>query len=293
VIEIMHEQEAYSVMRLATATNVPRSTTYRWVRKAVGPPEALRYRRRPRSGDPALIEKVRRLCLEQRHHTYGHRRIRALLRRRFGIQANRKTVLRIMRDEGLSQQQLRFKPARPKHVERMAPEAPNRAWQIDMTSFFLSDLSPLYLIVVLDCFTRKIVGWSLDRRCRAKEWVSALRMALEGQGLTNKDLCRGLVLRSDNGAQPCSKRFVEYLGHVGVTGQYTGYNAPDDNAFVERVIRTIKEEEIWPSSYDTWSEAHGALEQYVRYYNKERIHSALEYRTPIEAEAACLTLKAA
>jgi putative transposase len=175
----------------------------------------------------------------------------------------------------------------------MRPVAPNRSWQIDMTSFVLSDMTTLYQVMVTDCYTRKIVGWSLDRRCRASEWVSALRMALESQGLLSKELCTGLVVRSDNGSQPCSKKFVEYLGKVGVRGQYTGYNAPDDNAYVERVIRTVKEEEIWPNLYDSLSEARAAIAAYIDHYNNERIHSALGYLTPNEFAAAHNTLAAA
>ena len=76
-------------------------------------------------------------------------------------------------------------------------------------------------------------------------------------------------------------------------GQYTGYNAPDDNAYIERVIRTVKEEEIWANVYDTLSEARAAIEAYVNYYNRERIHSALGYRTPNEMAAAYDTLAAA
>lgn len=206
---------------------------------------------------------------------------------------NRKTVSRIMREEGLSRPKIWGRPARPRRVERMRPTAPNQAWQIDMTSFQLSGLTPLYLVVATDCFTRQIVGWTLDRRARASEWTAAVRMALEGRGLTTKASCRGLVLRSDNGSQPCSKHFVEFLGRAGATGQYTGYNAPDDNAYVERTIRTIKEEEIWPNLYDTFSEAHQAIDEYVRFYNSERVHSALGYGTPDEAEAKAITLNAA
>ena len=72
---------------------------------------------------------------------------------------------------------------------------------------------------------------------------------------------------------------------MGVRGQYTGYDSPDDNAYVERVFRTIKEEEVWPNEYDSFAEAHEAIEDYVNYYNDERIHSALAYRTPNEAAA--------
>ncbi len=175
----------------------------------------------------------------------------------------------------------------------MAPSAPNQAWQIDMTSFQLADLTPVYLVAVVDCFTRQILGWTLDRRCRASEWVAAIRQALESRHLSTKELCANLVLRSDNGSQPCSKKFVEFLAQTGIQGQYTGYNAPDDNAYVERVFRTIKEEEIWPNVYDCFSEAHKAVDDYIRYYNSERIHSSLDYSTPDEMEAHFLALKVA
>ena len=216
-----------------------------------------------------------------------------MLRRRHQRCVARKTVLGVMKDLGLKQKRLRYKPARPKRVKKMVPTAPNRAWQIDMTSFQLSDLTPLFLEVVIDCCSRKIVGWSLDRRCRAKEWIAAVRSAIEGQGLLSWEARRNIVLRSDNGSQPCSKAFIEYLGHVGIRGQYTGYNAPDDNAFVERIMRTLKEEEIWLNQYDSWPEAHEAIERFVTFYNEERIHSAIDYRTPVEEEARRMTLKAA
>jgi putative transposase len=206
---------------------------------------------------------------------------------------NKKTVWKIMHDLGLTQRKIRHKAARAKRVAKMRPVGPNRSWQIDMTSFTLSDLTPLFLVLVTDCYTRRIVGWTLDRRSRAGEWIGAVRMGLESQSLMTKEACRGLVVRSDNGSQPCSKKFVEYLGTMGVRGEYTGYNAPDDNAYVERVIRTVKEEEIWPNIYDTLSEARGGLESYVNYYNQERIHSALGYRTPNEVAAAYNTLAAA
>ena len=240
-----------------------------------------------------MREAVRELCHEPRHATFGYRYIWALLRRHRGIYVNRKTVWRIMHEEGLVRPKMWRRPRRPKRVEKMRPTRPNEAWQIDMTSLELSDMTRLFLVMATDCCTREIVGWTLHRRCRASEWVSALRMALEDRALVTKEACAGLTLRCDNGSQPCSKAFVEYLGRAGVTGQYTGYNAPDDNAYVERVIRTVKEEEVWPNEYDTLSEALEAIDAYVKYYNNERIHSSLDYRTPSEARAAYATLPAA
>ncbi len=281
-----------SIRRLAAAFGEPYSTVARWIVPPMEktPQEVLK--RCPVSGDPELRAKVRELCDEPRHRTFGYRRIRSLLRRRFDIRVSQETVRRIMREEGLSRPRIWHRPMRPKRIEKACPKRPNECWQIDMTSFQLSNFTPLFLVVIIDCFTREIVGYTLDRRCRAREWVAAVRTAIEQRGIT-AETARGLTLRSDNGAQPCSKAFVEYLGSIRVKGQYTGYNTPDDNAFVERVIRTIKEEEVWPNLWDTVSDARGAIEEYMAYYNNERIHSALDYATPKEIADASATLKAA
>ncbi len=286
----MRTEAGTSIRRVAASLEESVSTVGRWC----GPPRASspKGRLRPASASVLIRECINTLCLEDRHKTYGHRRIRALMRRRYGLVIARKTVARIMKDLGMKQERIRYKGMRPKRVERMRPVGPNQAWQVDMTSFQLADMTPLYLEVVIDCYSRKIVGWSLDRRCRAKEWISAVRMALETQHLGPAERS-SLVLRSDNGAQPCSNAFVGFLASAGVHGQYTGYNAPDDNAFVERLMRTIKEEEIWQNQYETWSEAHLAIDRYIHYYNTQRIHSALGYRTPAEAETIGVSLKVA
>lgn len=286
----LYLNKAISIRRLGCALGEAVSSVGRW-----GGPDkqkVARARHCPVSGDIAVREEIRKLCDKPRNRTFGYRRIWALLRRE-GLIINKKTVNKIMRQMSLTRPKRWYKPARPKRVEKMKPGGPNQGWQIDMTSFSLSDFTPLYLIMVTDCYTRKIVGWTLARRCRAGEWVGALRMALESEGLMMKEACRKLTLRSDNGSQPSSKKFVEYLGKTGVHGQYTGYNAPDDNAYIERVIRTVKEEEIWPNLYDTFFEASAAIEAYVNYYNNERIHSALDYLTPNEFAAAYNTLAAA
>jgi len=289
----MHEQHKLSVRRLARAFSEPPSTIERWLKRKEPTVSKMR-RRRPVSDEPALRQRVQDLADQPRHRTFGYRRIWAMLRKD-GVPINAKTVRRILRDLGLSRPKFSYKPRRPKHVEKMRPEQPNQGWQIDMTRFVLSDLTPLFLVTVVDCCTRELVGWTLERRCRAGEWTAAVRMALESRGLMEKATCQelGLVLRSDNGSQPCSKRFVEFLGAHGIQGQYTGYNAPDDNAYVERVIRTIKEEEIWPNLWDTLTEAREAIDAYMTYYNQQRIHSALNYRTPSEVAAAFITRAAA
>jgi putative transposase len=287
-----HEQEL-SVRRVAHAFAEPISTVGRWLQ-----PEATRAskscRQRPVRDEPTLRQQVQTLADQPRHRTFGYRRIGALLRRN-GVQVNHKTVRRIMKDLGLSRPKFAYKPQRPKRVEKMRPTRPDQGWQIDMTSLALSDFTPLFLVTVVDCCTREIVGWTLERRCRAGEWTAAVRTALESRGLMDKAACQAsdLVLRSDNGSQPCSKKFVEFLSARGVQGQHTGYGAPDDNAYVERLMRTIKEEEIWPNLWDTLGEARQAIEDYVTYYNNQRPHAALDYQTPSEVAAAFITRAAA
>jgi len=288
----MRQDHSLSIRRLARAFGEPASTIGRWVATAKAPVPSQRHR--PVRDNAALRRQVWDLAHVDRHRTFGYRRIWALLRKA-KVKVNKKTVRRIMKELGLSRPKIWRRTHRPKRVAKMRPAKPNQGWQIDMTSFQLSDMTPLFLVTVIDCCTREIVGWTLDRRCRATEWTAAVRMALESRGLMDKDVCRqtGLVLRSDNGSQPCSKKFVEFLAARGVRGQYTGYDAPDDNAYVERVIRTIKEEEVWPNRWDTWSEAHTAIAKYVDYYNRERIHSSLDYRTPEEVAATFTTRVAA
>lgn len=283
----MRQESKISIQRLSMAFEEPRSSVGRWValRREEQPNAA---RACPVSGCPDLRQKIQELCDEPRHRMFGYRRIRALLRKRYDIRVSRKTVNRIMREKGLSRPKIWHRPWRPKRIEKVNASHMDECWQIDMTSLYLSNMVPLFLVVVIDCFTREIVGYTLDRRSRAREWVAALRQGLEMRGIDTKEKAKGLRVRSDNGAQPCSKAFVEYLASAGIAGEYTGYNAPDDNAYVERVIRTIKEEEIWPNLWDTVSEAHQAIENYIKYYNEERIHSALDYATPKEIAARAL-----
>ncbi len=290
IVKAVYSTETISIRRLARTFQEPVSSVGRWT----GPKRTkqTKQRQRPVCDDTSVRDKIRNLCNQPRHLKFGYRYIWALLRRE-GVIINRKSVWRIMHEMNLTRSRIWHKPYRPKRIEKMRPSGPNQNWQIDMTSFALSDFTALYLVLVIDCYSRKIVGYTLDRRCRAGEWIGALRMALESQGLTTEEACRKLTLRSDNGSQPCSKKFVEYLGRTGVRGQYTGYNAPDDNAYVERVIRTVKEEEIWLNMYDTVWEAGEAIEAYINYYNQQRLHSALDYKTPNEFAAAYNTLVAA
>ena len=126
---------------MARAFGEPASTLGGWVNAPLTDPDEAPKRRCPVSGDQELRDRVRALCEEERNLSYGHRRIGALLLRRFGRRVNRQTVLRIMREQGLTRPKVWHRPARPKRVEKMHPAEPNQGWPIDMTSFTLSNLA--------------------------------------------------------------------------------------------------------------------------------------------------------
>jgi len=218
--------------------------------------------------------------------TYGVPRMTALLRNRSNMKVNHKRVYRIMKENALLLERKRFKAKRKKARKAIAT-APNQHWQTDMTKFEIPGFGWVFLFLVVDIFSRKIVGWHLSTRARARDALMALEMALRQELWPS--VCYGvrhLVLRSDNGCQYLSRAFFEYIhkirNFVVIQHELTGYNQPEGNAYVERTIRTVKEEEIWLNEYGGFFEARGGIERYIKFYNEERIHSALGYISPIE-----------
>ncbi|MBH8609387.1 integrase core domain-containing protein [Thermoactinomyces sp. CICC 10521] len=128
---------------------------------------------------------------------------------------------------------------------------------------------------------RLIVGYSFSRFCRTDELLSAVNQALEKrfpQGVKG----RGLTIRSDNGCQMTSRRYVKALQDAGIKQERTGYNNPDTDAYIERWFRTLKEETVWLQEYSSFLEAKKDIDRYIRFYNAERLHSALGYLSPKE-----------
>jgi len=141
-----------------------------------------------------------------------------------------------------------------------------------------------YLIVVLDWFTKKIVGWELSLRGRSAEWKKALDMALNDE-FTDGVRGSGLKLISDNGSQPTSCSFMNDMKILGIDQIFTSYDNPKGNADTERVMRTIKEECIWISDFDTFQEAKETIGKWIKFdYNKFYVHSSLGYLSPEEFE---------
>lgn len=277
----MMRQQGLSGTRIAALLGHPRSTVYSWLQ---APPQEVAWRSimEPEPDPEAdLKAKIREICGQEEFQTYGYRRVRAVLKARYGLGVNRKKVQRLMRELGLAQNRAVHKATRGKVLPAQEAHKPNERWEMDMTRVMLEGMIPAWLIVVIDCFTREIVGWELSLRCRAKEWLAALDSALNSR-FPSGVRGAGLILRTDNGCQPTSKLFGKAMEGLGLVAEFTGYNCPKQNAYVERVIRTLKEEEIWLNGYATIEEARERIGRYIAFYNRERVHSSLGYVSPLQ-----------
>jgi putative transposase len=206
----------------------------------------------------------------------------AWLQYREGLLVNRKRIHRLMRENGLLVEQVRHKALRTSQRGKPKATRPDQYWGIDMTKFLLGPLGWCYLIVVLDWYTKEIVGWNLSLRAKTSEWKEALDGAFcEKFPWGVRD--QGLNLVSDNGSQPTSVAFMKDTAELGINQIFCSYDNPRGNAETERVIRTIKEEVLWLNDFGSFEEARAAIGAWIgEDYNRLYVHSALGYRSPEE-----------
>jgi len=259
--------EGYRPQEVSEATGTPRSTIYR-LRKPPLPGRG----RRP-NDDPLVINAILELARE--YPTYGYRRITAMLRRQ-GLVVNQKRVLRIMSEHKLLVVKRPRRALRTKTHGRITSDRPDTLWAGDLTKI-LTAQGWVYLVVYMDCYTREIVSWGISDRCRTQESLSALYEALAERKP------EGLVLLTDNGPQFTSRLYEGELSSLGITHRRTAYNHPEANGMVERFFKSLKEEEVWQNEYASLEEARESVGAWISFYNRERPHMALKYRTPKEA----------
>lgn len=189
-----------------------------------------------------------------------------------------------MREAGLTVKR-KPRPAVEKQLHaKPRAEQPHQYWGIDMTKFLIPSLGWAYLIVVLDWYTKKIVGWNLAMRSRAAEWKQALDQAVMAEfpdGVNGK----GLNVMSDNGTQPTAVSLMRDLATLGINQIFTTYNNPKGNAETERMMRTIKEEVLWLHEFISLQQAQEVMQNWIDVdYNQQYVHSALGYKSPVECE---------
>lgn len=229
-----------------------------------------------------LIERIKEL--KTRHPFWGYCRVWAWLRHREGILVNQKRIRRLMKEHKLMATQTVHKAKRTSTRSKPHADRPKQFWGIDMTKFMINALGWVYLVIVLDWYTKKIVGWHISVRSKTADWKQAMDRALNCEFTEGvRDACLKLI--SDNGSQPTSVSFMRDMATLGIKQIFTSYNNPKGNADTERVVRTIKEEVIWLNEFETLAEAQETIGKWIELdYNKLYVHSTLGYMSPEEFE---------
>jgi len=250
-----------------------------------------------RSLDPAPKQSTEDLKLRDAMHevalewpAYGSRRMRKELEKR-GWKVNRKRLQRLMREDNLLCVAKRkfVVTTDSAHALAVYPNLPpsmkltgiNQLWIADITYIRLEE-EFIYLAVILDAYSRRVIGWSLDDTMAESLTLAALEMAL-----SERDVPPGLVHHSDRGVQYASAEYVTLLHDHQIVGSMSRTGYPYDNARCESFMKTLKHEEIRCRRYATMDELRRNLEEFIdHYYNDQRLHSALAYRSPKEFELA-------
>jgi transposase InsO family protein len=245
----------------------------------------------PSDEDLDLRDEIQRIALA--FPFYGRPRITAELKRR-GWQVNHKRVGRIMREDNLlclrrrkfvvttdSNHNLRIHPNLAGDMEITGID---QLWRADITYIRL-ETEFVYLAVVLDAYSRKVIGWALDRHLEDDLAIAALNMALR-----NRKPTEGLTHHSDRGVQYASKDYIALLTEHGIRISMSRRGNPYDNAACESFMKTLKYEEVYRQEYRDLAEARASIKQFIeKIYNGKRLHSALGYRPPIEFERSLLS----
>jgi putative transposase len=274
---MMPVQGKLTIERMCQMAPVSRASFYRWLQAAA-----------PCEEDVELRDTIQRIALTHKRR-YGYRRITAELRAH-GMVVNKKRVARLMREDNLLALRGRRFVATT-HSDHdlevhlnlaaaMTVTAVNQLWVADLTYIRLQ-AEFVYLAVILDAFSRRVVGWALDRTLQTRLPRTALERAI-----TERRPSPGLVHHSDRGVQYASAEYAELLRLHGFVASMSRPANPYDNAMCESFMKTLKQEEIYCNQYPNLETLESSIAEFIDgYYNRLRLHSALAYRTPEQAEA--------
>lgn len=215
------------------------------------------------------------------HPEFGYRRICAWLNHYENIPINHKAVYRHMREMGIQAVYPRQDTSRPEPANTIYPyllkglhiDHPNHVWSIDITYVPIRS-SWLYLAAIIDWYSRYVLDWQIDDTLDIGFVLEASRNALK--------IAVPEIMNSDQGSHFTSPRYTEIFLGAGSRISMDHRGRAYDNIFIERLWRTVKYENIYPQEYDSPREARMGIHQYLRYYNQERLHQSLGYRTPEE-----------
>ena len=238
------------------------------------------------SPDGELIQQIETVLEE--FPGYGYRRVTKEMQKR-GQKVNKKRIQRIMQDRGLQRRRRRrfvrttdskhTLPVYPNLMPEVVIERPNQVWAADITYVRLVR-GFVYVAVLMDLFSRKVIGWALSGSLHAELVVGALTMALQMRRVQP-----GLIHHSDRGVQYACEQHVRILREHGITMSMSRKGNPYDNATLESFMKTLKAEEVYLNEYETPQEARSNIARFIEtIYNAKRLHSSLGYCSPIEFE---------
>jgi transposase InsO family protein len=252
--------------------------------------------REPRAEQTELRARMHEIVLANRRN-YGYRRVTRELQNQ-GWAVNHKRVARLMAEDNLlCLRKRRFVATTDSGHDlrvylnlagRMELTGIDQLWVADITYIRLAE-EFLFLAVVLDAFSRRVLGWALDERLDASLAVAALRQAID-----LRQPAPGLVHHSDRGVQYACNAYVDLLLEHGIQPSMSRAGNPYDNARCESFIKTLKQEEIYTRQYRDRADLEAHIGEFIqRYYNRRRLHSALDYRSPEAFEQSLLATPAA
>ena len=277
---IKDNSSEFDIVSMCTLLSVTRASYYSWLKRPVSPRDIE---------NQELGESIEAIFNDSRR-TYGTRRIRKILQRT-GITISRRRVGKIMRKLNIGcKKKVKYKnttdsnhnlPIASNHLDRnFVATKPNQKYVGDITYIWTNE-GWLYLAIVIDLFSRKVVGWSLDNKMTASLVNNALLMAIQ---IRKPD--EGLIWHTDRGSQYASDSHLEIINTNGITQSMSRKGNCWDNAVAESFFGTLKTELIYSKKITTMEEIRMATFEYIEvFYNRKRLHSANDYYSPEQYEA--------
>lgn len=273
------ERSLYSIRLLCRVLEISKSGYYKWVgNKRFSKKDEYR----------ALVDKIEKIHSDSRK-TYGSPRVFQKLKKA-GEKISKNTVAKLMNENNImAKTKKKFKlTTDSKHnlnvspnllARNFNPENINEAWCGDITYIHTNE-GWLFLATVIDLYSRKIIGWSMNKRMKKSLVVDAMNMAL-GQRKT----ATGVIFHSDRGSQYCSNEFRKVLKRNSIMQSMSRKGNCWDNAVAESFFSTLKKDLVFHEEFETREEAKRKIFEYIEvFYNRERIHSVLDFKSPIEYE---------
>jgi putative transposase len=270
-----------SARQMCAAAQVSRASYYRFVGSVA------------QDQDMELRNAIQKIAISR--PTYGYRRVQAELKRR-GQQVNHKRVRRLMREDNLLCVRRRsfVRTTDSKHGFTVYPNLAKGMVLTDINQLWVADITYIrlrsefvYLAVILDAYSRRVIGWELSNSLAAELAVGALRMALNG-----RRFAPGLIHHSDRGVQYASGDYTELLRAHKIQISMSRRGNPYDNAQAESFMKTLKYEEVYRSDYRDQRDVRSSIGHFLeKVYNQKRLHSALGYLPPAEFERSLVKTK--